>query len=56
MLKGLISQKIQEKKKIYRNKPQTIKKMATGTCIPIITLNVNGINAPIKRQRLTELI
>ena len=28
MLQGLYSQEIQEKKKIYRNKPQTIKTMA----------------------------
>ena len=43
-LKGLISiQEIQEKKKIYKIKPQTIKKMAIGTYISIITLNVNGL-------------
>ena len=45
MLKGLYSQEIQEKKKIYKIKPQTIKKMAIGTYISIITLNVNGFNA-----------
>ena len=56
-LKGLISiQEIQEKKKIYKIKPQTIKKMAIGTYISIITLNVNGLNAPTKRQRLVEWI
>ena len=49
MLKGLYSQEIQEKKKIYKIKPQTIKKMAIGTYISIITLNVNGLNAPTKR-------
>ena len=27
--------------------------MAIGTYISIITLNVNGLNAPIKRHRLT---
>ena len=31
-------------------------KMAIGTCIPIITLNVNGLNAPTKRHRLDEWI
>ena len=28
--------------------------MATGPYLPIITLNVNGLNAPTKRQRLAE--
>ena len=44
MLKGLnIDKKIQEKKKDLQNQPQTIKKMAIGTYISIITLNVNGV-------------
>ena len=30
--------------------------MAIGTCISIITLNVNGLNAPTKRHRLAEWI
>ena len=30
--------------------------MATGSYISIITLNVNGLNAPTKRQRLAEWI
>ena len=30
--------------------------MATGSYLSVITLNVNGLNAPIKRQRLTEWI
>ena len=30
--------------------------MATGTNILIITLNVNGLNAPTKRHRLAEWI
>ena len=30
--------------------------MATGSYLSIITLNVNGLNAPTKRQRLTERI
>ena len=30
--------------------------MKTGTYISIITLNVNGLNAPTKRQRLAEWI
>ena len=28
--------------------------MATGSYLPIITLNVNGLNAPTKRQSLAE--
>ena len=30
--------------------------MVTGSYLTIITLNVNGLNAPIKRQRLAEWI
>ena len=30
--------------------------MATGSYLSIITLNVNGLNAPTKRQRLAEWI
>ena len=30
--------------------------MATGPDLPIITLKVNGLNAPTKRQRLAEWI
>ena len=52
----LYSQEIQEKKKIYKNKPQTIRKMAIVTYILIITLNVNGLNSPTKRHRLAEWI
>ena len=40
----------------YKNKPKAIKKMAIGTYILIITLNVNGLNAPTKRHRLAEWI
>ena len=54
----LYSQEIQEKKKgsSFQNQPQTIKKIAIGTYISIITLNVNGLNAPTKRHRLPEWI
>ena len=45
-----------EKKRTYKNKTKTIKKMVIGTYILIITLNVNGLNAPIKRHRLAEWI
>ena len=30
--------------------------MATGSYLSIVTLNVNRLNAPTKRQRLAELI
>ena len=39
--------------KTYGNKPQTIKKMATGTYTLIITLNINRLKALTKRHKLT---
>ena len=39
---------------IYKIKPQTIKKMVIETYKFIITLNVNGLNAPTKRNTLAE--
>ena len=44
------------RKKDLQNQPQTIKKTAIGTYISIITLNVNGLNAPTKRYTLAEWI
>ena len=44
------------KKKSNKNKSKTINKMAIRTYISIITLNVNGLNAPTKRHRLPEWI
>ena len=52
----LYSQEIQEKKKDLQNQPPKIKKMAIGTFISIITLNVNGLNALTKRHTLAEWI
>ena len=52
----LLRQEIQQKKKDLQNQPHTIKKMVIGTYISIITLNVNGLNAPTKRHRLAEWI
>ena len=46
----------QGKKRTDKNKPITIKKMVIGTYISIITLNMNGLNAPTKRHRLAEWI
>ena len=50
------SQEMQEKKKDLQNQPQIIKKIAIVTYISIITLNVNGLNAPTKRHKLAEWI
>ena len=44
----IYGQEIQEKKKDLQNQPQIIFKMAIGTYISIITLNVNGLNVPTK--------
>ena len=41
-----------KKKRITKSTPN--KKMAIGTYISIITLNVNGLNAATKRHRLAE--
>ena len=52
----LSGQEIQEKKKDQQNQPQTVKIMTIGTYVPIITLDVNGLNAPTKRHKLDECI
>ena len=44
-------QEIQRGKNL-QNESQTIKKMAIGTYISIITLNVNGLSTPTKRHRM----
>ena len=57
MLNGLIqSRNTREEKKDLQNQPQTIKKMAIGTYTSIITLNVNELNVPTKRDTLIEWI
>ena len=33
---------------MYKLEPKTIKEMATGSYLSIITLNINGLNAPTK--------
>ena len=38
--------------RVYKFEPKTIKEMAMGSYLSIITLNVNGLNAPTKRQRM----
>ena len=40
----------------YKNNCKTSNRMAITTYLTIITLNVNGLNAPIKRHRVTEWI
>ena len=54
MLKGLAQSRNRREEKDLQNQPKTIKKMAIGTYISIITLNVNRLNAATKRQRLAE--
>ena len=41
-------------KKSNKNKSKTINKMAIRTYISIISLMVNGLNAPMKRHRLAK--
>ena len=38
-----------------KNKSKTINKMVIRTYILILTLNVNGLNAPTKRHRLASM-
>ena len=56
MLNGLIQSRNTREEKNLQNQPQTIKKMAIGTYTSIMTLNVNGLNAPTKRLRMAEWI
>ena len=55
-VKGTYILKKYREEKDLQNQRQTIKKMAIGMYISIINLNVNGLNAPTKRQRLAEWI
>ena len=45
-----------ETEKTYKNNQNTVNKIAVSTCLLIITLNRNGLNAPIKRHTITEWI
>ena len=56
MLKGIIWPRNTREEKDLQNQPQTIKKMAIGTYISIITLNANGLKSPTKRHRLAQWI
>ena len=56
MFKELIQPRnTREEKRSTKSTPNN-QKMAIGTYISIITLNVNGLNAPTKRHRLDEWI
>ena len=48
-----LGRKHKRRKRPTENKPKTIKKMVIISCILIITVNVNGLNAPTKRHRWT---
>ena len=55
--KGKKEQKTKIRTKNKGNKQRTVTNMADSIpTISIITLNVNGLNAPIKRQTLSEWI
>ena len=41
---------------VYENEQQTTNSTVTVSHLSIITLNVNGLNAPTKRQRLDKWI
>ena len=56
MLKELLEAGTTREGKDLQYKSKTIRKMVIGTYILIITLNVNGLNAPTRRHRLAEWI
>ena len=45
-----LGRKHKRRKRHTENKPKTINKMIIGSYMLIITLNVNGLNAPTKRH------
>ena len=38
------------------NNPKTVSKVEGSTYLSIVTLNVNGLNTPIKKHRMAQLI
>ena len=56
VIKSQEKRKKEEGKETYKNKSETINKMAARTYISVITLNIYGLNAPTKRHRLAEWI
>ena len=51
-LKSNIDQK--ETETTYRNRDFTDNSVALNSYLSIVTLNVNGLNAPIKRHRVSD--
>ena len=47
--------KHKRRKRPTKNKPKTIKKIVIGSHILIISLNVNRLNAPTKRQMAEQM-
>ena len=47
-----LGRKHKRRERPTENKPKRIKKMVIGSYMSIITLNVNGLNAPTRRHRL----
>jgi len=52
MLKELLYARNKKRKRLTKNKLKKIKKMVIGSYILIIILNVNGLNARMKKHRL----
>lgn len=55
-LKIVIKSQERKDQKLLNNNPKSINKMAMSTKLLIITLNVNRLNGPKKRHRVTECI
>ena len=51
-----IVKKYNKRKKIYKINPKQLENGNRNIYISIITLNINGLNAPTKRHRLAEWI
>ena len=49
-----LGRKHKRRKRLTENKPKTMKKIVIRSHIPLIILNVNGLNAPTERHRLAR--
>ena len=47
-----LGRKHKRRRRSIENKPETVKKTVMGSYTLIVTLNITGLNAPIKRHRL----
>ena len=47
-----LGRKHKRRRRSTENKPETVKKTVMGSYTLIVTLNITGLNAPIKRHRL----